>query len=200
MAIGKKSKKQRPTTRLNPEPLEPRRVLTANVLSAGAEYWVGHDQVPASNTGAVSYLQLDDFESFSLEIQDLRSVLDAAPLEFTLAANQPLTFEIPTPDGGSETFAVVESPILEPGLAAQFPEIKTYAGESLDNPGSRVRFDVTPQGFHAQVRTVDGTGGYYVDPFYHLEDEVHVSYFRTCLLYTSPSPRDLSTSRMPSSA
>ena len=24
--------------------------------------------------------------------------------------------------------------------------------------------------------------------------------FRTCLLYTSPSPRDLSTSRMPSSA
>ena len=26
------------------------------------------------------------------------------------------------------------------------------------------------------------------------------SYFGTCLLYTSPSPRDLSTSRMPSSA
>ena len=26
------------------------------------------------------------------------------------------------------------------------------------------------------------------------------SIFRTCLLYTSPSPRDLSTSRMPSSA
>ena len=25
-------------------------------------------------------------------------------------------------------------------------------------------------------------------------------YIRTCLLYTSPSPRDLSTSRMPSSA
>ena len=25
-------------------------------------------------------------------------------------------------------------------------------------------------------------------------------YFTTCLLYTSPSPRDLSTSRMPSSA
>ena len=29
---------------------------------------------------------------------------------------------------------------------------------------------------------------------------VHVSDFLTCLLYTSPSPRDLSTSRMPSSA
>ena len=29
---------------------------------------------------------------------------------------------------------------------------------------------------------------------------LHVRYFFTCLLYTSPSPRDLSTSRMPSSA
>ena len=30
--------------------------------------------------------------------------------------------------------------------------------------------------------------------------KVVVNYFNTCLLYTSPSPRDLSTSRMPSSA
>ena len=28
----------------------------------------------------------------------------------------------------------------------------------------------------------------------------HLDFFKSCLLYTSPSPRDLSTSRMPSSA
>ena len=31
-------------------------------------------------------------------------------------------------------------------------------------------------------------------------DENFIEQYRTCLLYTSPSPRDLSTSRMPSSA
>ena len=31
-------------------------------------------------------------------------------------------------------------------------------------------------------------------------DEARVTEFKFCLLYTSPSPRDLSTSRMPSSA
>ena len=31
-------------------------------------------------------------------------------------------------------------------------------------------------------------------------DQMHVVNHYTCLLYTSPSPRDLSTSRMPSSA
>ena len=30
--------------------------------------------------------------------------------------------------------------------------------------------------------------------------EAAIDWLRTCLLYTSPSPRDLSTSRMPSSA
>ena len=33
-----------------------------------------------------------------------------------------------------------------------------------------------------------------------LEQDLKVQLFESCLLYTSPSPRDLSTSRMPSSA
>ena len=32
------------------------------------------------------------------------------------------------------------------------------------------------------------------------DDEITLGHVFTCLLYTSPSPRDLSTSRMPSSA
>ena len=43
-------------------------------------------------------------------------------------------------------------------------------------------------------------GGRDINPWIHIP----VGYFKTmhnpCLLYTSPSPRDLSTSRMPSSA
>ena len=33
-----------------------------------------------------------------------------------------------------------------------------------------------------------------------VKEELYFGDIRTCLLYTSPSPRDLSTSRMPSSA
>ena len=46
------------------------------------------------------------------------------------------------------------------------------------------------------VKTEVGySGGNIVNPTYE-----SVCYNNTCLLYTSPSPRDLSTSRMPSSA
>ena len=34
----------------------------------------------------------------------------------------------------------------------------------------------------------------------NIEQNIHCTGTHTCLLYTSPSPRDLSTSRMPSSA
>ena len=33
-----------------------------------------------------------------------------------------------------------------------------------------------------------------------LQEQLNTAHRRICLLYTSPSPRDLSTSRMPSSA
>ena len=41
-----------------------------------------------------------------------------------------------------------------------------------------------------------------LDSHYHKKDEHYPkgNRFLNCLLYTSPSPRDLSTSRMPSSA
>ena len=35
---------------------------------------------------------------------------------------------------------------------------------------------------------------------YEVDSYAHQELLNTCLLYTSPSPRDLSTSRMPSSA
>ena len=42
---------------------------------------------------------------------------------------------------------------------------------------------------------------YIQDGFHHLKELTqHAAYHNVCLLYTSPSPRDLSTSRMPSSA
>ena len=45
--------------------------------------------------------------------------------------------------------------------------------------------------------------GYYADSDYDMDDIFYDHHFvgiTVCLLYTSPSPRDLSTSRMPSSA
>lgn len=141
--------------------------------------WQLLDSIPASPSNATSYLAVDQFAAWQLDVDALRTQLAPAPLEFTSAAAEPLTFTLPTPTGELARFALVESPIMAHELAALFPEIKTYAGQGLDDPAATIRLDLTPQGFHAQVLSPSGV--YYVDPYYHLENQVHVSYFRSAV-------------------
>ena len=76
---------------------------------------------------------------------------------------------------GLQRFAIKESPIMEDGLAAAHPEIKTYAGVGIDDPTATLRADTTPLGFHASVRSAKGA--WYIDPYYHLDTSVYVSYY-----------------------
>ncbi|HWT14793.1 MAG TPA: zinc-dependent metalloprotease family protein, partial [Patescibacteria group bacterium] len=84
------------------------------------------------------------------------------------------TLDLPMPGGGTETFRIVDSPIMEPALAAKFPAIRTFLGESISDPATSVRFDVTPKGFHAQILSPEGT--IYIDPFQRGDQDHYIAY------------------------
>ncbi|NUM53383.1 MAG: hypothetical protein HUU46_07050 [Candidatus Hydrogenedentes bacterium] len=95
----------------------------------------------------------------------LHKALNSAPLE---EPDHPMKSDhsdsiiwLPMPDGTDVPFSFVESPIMEPELADQYPEIRTYLGNALDGSNRYVRFDRTPQGFHALIR---GGGDVYIGP------------------------------------
>src|SRR5262249_23586954 len=136
---------------------------------------------PLSNipveTSAQSYTRPDSYTPFNIDVSDLETALRGAPMEFTAAAkSDPLVLSLPRPDGTLERFEIVESPIMEPGLAAELPGVKTFAGQGVDDPYASVRLDYTPLGFHAQVLSPHGR--YYIDPYYHLQASgAYFSYF-----------------------
>ena len=109
--------------------------------------------------------------TYELDQDALADVLRGAPAESQRPVST-LTISVPAPDGGFERFAVVESPIMEPGLAAAHPELKTYTARGLDDPSASARLDLTPVGFHASVRSA--SGAWYVDP----RGGEHVAYRR----------------------
>ena len=109
------------------------------------------------------YIEPTSYETFQLNLDALDEVLDATPTEI-IGQKTPsdVIFTLPNPDGEPVSFHVYYSPIMEEGLANQFPEIRTYAGYSDD--GSYIRFDHTPQGFHAMVWPKNGDL-YFIDPY-----------------------------------
>ncbi|MEZ4851723.1 MAG: hypothetical protein R3B93_24545 [Bacteroidia bacterium] len=86
------------------------------------------------------------YKTFRLNKSALEGQLSRAPMEFTqLAKTSSPIVKLPMPDGSFQRFKVVESPIMEAGLAQKFPEIKTYSGQGIDDPSATVRMDVNPK-------------------------------------------------------
>lgn len=126
------------------------------------------------------------FQSYKLNTTALLAALATAPAEFTEAAkNNPLILSLPMPDGSMARFAVVYSPIMEPALQAQFPNIRTYSGQGIDDKAATLKMDWTEFGFHAQVRSVTEGHAFYIDPFAQGETTQYISYYRKDLPATN---------------
>ena len=92
-----------------------------------------------------------------LDRAGLDALLERAPLEgAAAAAAAPPVVTLPLPDGSYARFAAVESPIMEPALAARYPQIRTYALTGVDRSDLRGRLDTNPRGVHAIVLTAGG--------------------------------------------
>ncbi len=135
--------------------------------------------LPASKGGEAAPVQPERYSAFTLDQATLDDQLADAPAvglrSRALARGTAIVVTLPTPSGDFQRFELQESPIMEAGLAAQHPEIKTYAGRGLDNPAASIRADNTPLGFHASVRSPNGS--WYVDPYYRNDDSVYISYY-----------------------
>ena len=126
-------------------------------------------------------LKLKRFRGATLDTASLRAATAEAPLERSSGDSaSPLMISLPHPNGGYQRFTLLESPIMEPGLAAKHPDIKTYKGKGIDDPAASLRMDVTPLGLHASVRSPNG--GWYVDPYFLQDTSLYASYSRADLI------------------
>lgn len=122
---------------------------------------------------------------YQLNIESLKTILASAP-ERRSGIGSNVIVKFPNTAGELESFEVMEASIMHPELQLQYPEIRSYVGQSIENPSSVIRFSVTPLGLHAMTLTENGTQ--IVDPFtnsgdyivYDKSDLINPSGFREC--------------------
>lgn len=152
-------------------------IILFSIGANAATYWNDVSEANIQTTGE-RVIKPVKFRTLNLNIPDLKSLLQSAPLEKNVhPKNSNSVISLPMPDGTFLRFKFVDSPIMEDGLAVQFPEIKTYMGQGIDDPYSSVRFDITPLGFHAMIFSERGT--VFIDPYAKGDNFNYISYFKT---------------------
>jgi hypothetical protein len=142
-----------------------------------ATYW---NDVPEANIQTIGerVIKPVKFRTLNLNTPNLKNLLQSAPLEKNVAPkNSNSIISLPMPDGTYLRFKFSESPVMEDALSAQFPDIRTYLGQGIDDPYSSVRFDITPIGFHAMIFSQRGT--VFIDPYAKGDNMNYISYFKS---------------------
>ncbi len=157
--------------------------------------WQLQEAPPAARADREVSVAAKKAQTFTANMFRLQSVLSGAPFDQATAnalgtkvAAAPVEISLPMPRKGKfERFKISEVRIMEPALAARYPDIKTYRGVGIDDPSATVALDMTPAGFHAQI--MSPAGWVYISPYYFAgADNVYASYRKQDALPDGASP------------
>ncbi|HEY0977987.1 MAG TPA: zinc-dependent metalloprotease family protein [Flavobacteriales bacterium] len=118
------------------------------------------------------------------DIAALRADLLGAPEGSWADPTVRRTIALPMPDGTALLFDFAGVPVFHPELQARYPEIRTFTGRAQGDPRIRIKFDVTPHGFHAMIQGLAGDD-VFIDPVFQGNDRAHQVYRKGDLVRTS---------------
>jgi hypothetical protein len=98
-----------------------------------------------------------------LDASILRQTLRNAP-DRTSRASRGVIISLPNTEGVLERFEVFEASNFEAELQAQFPEIRSYAGNGIDDKYARLRLSIDPRGIQTMIHRAD-KGAEFMEPY-----------------------------------
>ncbi len=139
---------------------------------------ISENAIPAARK-SVRHIAPKQYRTVRLNLEQLQPLLAAAPDRFKSAGGadqEAIVLSLPMPDGTWERFRVAEASVMAPALQAKYPEIRCYTGTGMDDPTASLKCDLTPQGFHAMIRSARHAP-IFIDP-YRQGDREHCIVYR----------------------
>lgn len=169
---------------------------------------ISENTIPAADK-SVRPIAPGQYRTVRLDLAQLQPLLAAAPDRSKAAAipEQEIVLSLPLPDGTSGRFRIAESSVMAPALQAKYPEIRCYTGTGIDDPTASLKCDLTPQGFHAMIRSARHAP-IFIDP-YRPGDREHCIVYRKqdlddkepfhCSLDEEYTPQEIAKNPVPES-
>jgi len=127
---------------------------------------------------AIRKVEPSKADFYQLDIDMLRQQLASAPNRKTFQGQSQVIVQFPDANGNLESFRIKEASIMEEALQQQFPNMRSYVGQSIENPINVIRFSMTPKGLNTMAFTERGT--HFLDPFTQ-NDNYYMAYSKSNL-------------------
>ncbi|MBT8318238.1 MAG: T9SS type A sorting domain-containing protein [Lutibacter sp.] len=130
------------------------------------EFWLKSSALEKSSEKKVLRRSIpSEFEVFQLDVNSIKNKLENAPKRVAGKSKASSTIvSFPNEKGILEDYEIFEASIMEESLQQKYPSIRSYAGKSINNPGSTIRFSVTPLGLNAMIFHSTGQA-IFIDPY-----------------------------------
>ena len=100
-----------------------------------------------------------DYHTFASKLVDV-------PNRDYITGQSNVIVTLPMPNGEMEDFRIVEASVFDEELQSQFPEIRSFAGQGVQDPSKNLRFSISPyNGLSAMIRVGSEKTTYIIDPF-----------------------------------
>ncbi|MDC9721619.1 MAG: DUF5011 domain-containing protein [Urechidicola sp.] len=152
-------------------------LMSATVtFSQSNAFWQKQSPVNSSKVN-LNKQHLPTSQTYSLNIEALKQVLETAPKRGEFLGSSNLIIAFPNADGQFERFRIMEASVMHPDLEARYPGIKSYAGQGIDDPTARIRFSISPLGLQS-MRMSSISEASFIEP-YSLDNSQYTVYKRT---------------------
>ncbi|MES2865109.1 MAG: zinc-dependent metalloprotease family protein [Bacteroidota bacterium] len=115
----------------------------------------------------------DEFKLYQLDLASLKTKLFQAEDRFKKNAKS-VIITIPNSEGELENYKVFEASNFDAELQSQFPEIKAFVGNGIENPKNVLRLSISPNGI--QTMTIKPNGmSEFMEP-YSSDNNIYAAY------------------------
>ena len=104
-----------------------------------------------------------EFTLFKLDLESIKQKLYTAQDRFADNAQYAI-IEIPNSQGKLERFKMYEASNFDADLQAQFPNIRAYVGQGIDNAHSQIRLSISPEGIQTMTSRA-GSSTEYIETY-----------------------------------
>jgi Metallo-peptidase family M12/Secretion system C-terminal sorting domain len=124
-----------------------------------------------------------DQKFFKLNLDGLKTALQNKA-KTNKSTNAYTTIDFPDAEGNLQAYKVWETQTMAPELAAQYPDYKSYVGESINKPNEQITFTINYFGLSALA--LNGTDSYAIQSISH--DNQNYAHYKVKNLAKSKTP------------